>query len=287
MRCVIDTLKEMGHEVVATTNPASVKDETFDLVICSHNRVLLPLVENLSAKICISQGVVIQERLMVGAHLYYSISDEVRRMNLKTSGIDSRVIEHPLKIPENPKPINKKLTNILVIRGSSYGGNNFTAFLGKKYNLRVSNMDQPIEPQIEWADLCISLGRGALQAMSYGRVALVADHRTYLGRPMADGILKPGDGTYDRLRAYNLSGRACKINPTRAWIERQLEDYDPAIGEWGRELTKKNNDRRIVVGGMVRDAAPVIRVKQRMRSGINESYDTFHDYLIKNVKAGP
>jgi len=36
MRCVADTLAELGHEVIATADPGKRAAEHFDLILCSH-----------------------------------------------------------------------------------------------------------------------------------------------------------------------------------------------------------------------------------------------------------
>jgi GT2 family glycosyltransferase/predicted SAM-dependent methyltransferase len=226
MLTVADCLVEMGHTVTVSNEPEKCVDKKFDLIICSH--LLHRIKKNPAFKICISHGLVNDEILYPGADRYISITPEVKSHNLKY-GVYSEVIPQPIQVHKTPilfnsaiKPPNEELKNILVIRRHKNKPCPF-AFLGEKYNLKYSDPNKPIEDQIKWADLCITLGRGALESMAYGRPVLVADNREYMG-PLGDGYVTVLN--IDEIAKHNFSGRRHRHQLTKEWIEGEIAKYD-------------------------------------------------------------
>jgi GT2 family glycosyltransferase len=240
-RTVRDVLIEMGHEVVLSNEPEKYVDEPFDLIICSH--FMHRIKDNPAPKIQISHGIVNDEGLHPGAQKYISISEEVKAWNLKY-GIFSEVVPQPIPIPRGPiKPPNKTLQNILVIRRHENEPCPFK-HLGEKYNLRYSDPDTPIENQIRWADLCISLGRGALEASSYGRPVIVADNREYMGS-IGDGYVSRDN--IDGIAKNNFSGRRYRHEVTREWVLQEISKYNAPDGEFLREYVKEHHEAHKIV----------------------------------------
>ena len=158
MQCVSDTLIELGHTV--TTN---VNDEC-DLIICSHDISLLK--SRLEKKVFISHGVILEEACPKGADRYISISEEVRAVHT-ANGFNTDTIGQPIVIKKRVQP-GFFLRNILIIRREEQLLKDPFDFLFDQYNVKVSDPNIPIEDQIAWADLCITLGRGALESMAQG-----------------------------------------------------------------------------------------------------------------------
>ncbi len=251
MRTVINALESMGHEVMATIEPKKYINEKFDLIICSH--LLKEIKDNPARKVFISQGIIGDEHMIVGADQYVSISHEVREDNL-WRGIDSKVIGQPIVIGEQIPP-GKELKNILIIRREPVKVDPFT-FLSEKYNVRVSDLRVPIEGQIAWADLCITLGRGALEAMAQGKPVLVADNRHYIGA-YGDGYVNQ----YNILEIAknNFSGRHYKYTLTREWIEKELAKYNPDDSDFLYGWVKDNHEAGMIVRQYL-NLAPGIKV---------------------------
>lgn len=260
MKCIADTLKAMGHKVTATNNPASVYRRKYDLIICSHNAILRQLIEHPAIKVCISHGTIAPERLTYGAHLYYSISEESRAFNFSNSGINSRVLPQPVSIPTSVPHVNACLKNILIIRRYPFPGKDPFDCLKAKYTVRVSDPSRPLEPQIEWADMCITLGRGALQAMSFGRLVLVADYRNYMGRAYGDGYLH--EGNIQEIAINNFSGRRYRHEPTPAWLAAEVARYEPDDAIYLRRYVSERNNNYRVVAGILKDAEKILRVRK-------------------------
>ena len=251
MRCVIDTLKSMRHEVIATTSPKQYINEKFDLIICSH--LLNEIKDNPAKKIFISHGPIPDEFFKRGADRYISISEEIRDAQKEREGFYSEVIPQPIVIPPHSYP-NKELKNILVIRREPSGFDPF-AFLKEKYNLRYSDLNTPIEEQILWADLCIGLGRGAIESMAFGRLGLVADNRPYIGC-FGDGYVTPEN--IKEIAKCNFSGRRFKHPITREWIENELAKYNCEHSIHLHNYVKETHDAKTVVLQYIRPNPKII-----------------------------
>jgi len=249
MKCIIDTLKSMGHEVIATTTPQQYIKEKFNLIICSH--LLNEIKDNPARKVCISHGLIPAEYFVKGADRYISVSEEVRNAQLDR-GFSSEVIGQPIIIPQYSNP-HVKLQNILVIRREPVKYDPF-AFLKEKYDLRYSDLDIPIEKQIQWADLCITLGRGALEAMSYGRPVLVADNRSYIGN-YGDGYILPAN--IHEIAKCNFSGRRFKCTVTKEWIEEELTRYRQEHSIYLYEYINENHEASRIIRQYIRPESKI------------------------------
>jgi len=232
MKCVIDELKNQGHTV--TTD----KNEQCDIMICSHD--FDKSIE--TTKVFISHGILDAERCRPGADRYISISEEVRHIN-KMRGFNSDVINQPVKILERSK-INNTLKNILIIRDVENLISDPFVFLSKKYNVKNSDMSIPIEDQIKEADLCITLGRGALESMAQGVPVIVADNRHYMGA-IGDGYLNAVN--INEIAKHNFSGRRFRIPITEEWILSELEKYNPDDSRFLHNYVSENHNVKNIV----------------------------------------
>ncbi len=239
MRCLINALEKVGHEVIATSEPKKYNGFNFDLIIYSH--VVSDMSSIQTRKIHISQGIISDEFFAPGADAYVSISEEIRDHHLK-KGIDSFVIGQPIKIWDRKQP-GDELRNILIIRNRPVENDPFF-FLNEKYNVRASDINKPIEDQITWADLCITLGRGALESMAQGVPVLIADNRDYIG-PCGDGYVTTEN--IKEIAKNNFSGRRFKFALTREWIEEELAKYNPNDSKFLYEYVKQNHEDRIII----------------------------------------
>jgi len=232
MKCVIDTLQAMGHEVVATSDPRP-----------------------LAAEALISHGRIGDEVFLEGADRYVAVSEEVRTSNRFDSGIDSEVIGQPIEI-RPIRPPGQTLRRILVIRRGEVDYDPF-AFLAGEYDLRYSDPERPIEDQIAEADLVIALGRGALEAMAQGKPVIVADNRKYMGGAYGDGYLT--EAVLHESARCNFSGRRFSIPVTREWLRKELAQYDPGDSERLHHYVSAHHEAHRIVKHYI-DPAPRIRL---------------------------
>ena len=245
---VAETLRAGGHSVLLTDRPGLIANHHFDLIICSHHDILEKIKSNPARKICISHGIIGDETLHSGADRYISVSEEVKEHN-RFHGIKSEVIGQPISIGEQARP-GQELKKILIIRRMVYTREDLFAFLSDKYEVRESDIDIPIEEQIAWADLCITLGRGALESMAQGKPVLVADNREYIGAK-GDGYV---DGSNIReIARCNFSGRRFQHPITREWIEGELSKFNPADSDILYRYVKEHHDAEAIVNRYLRE----------------------------------
>lgn len=251
MKSIIDTLRAMGYDVTATNTPETVINQHFDLIICSHNKILNKIKHMKAPKVCISQGIIEPEQLHTGATKYYSISEETKLKNLEL-GINSEIIGQPVQIP-TIQPINSTLKNILIIKNITSNETNPFKSLHTKYNVKYSDSSIPIEEQIKWADLCISLGRGAVSAMSLGRPVLVADNRGYIGN-VGDGYITKDN--VNEIAKNNFSGRRYRHPITDEWLFSELNKYNVNDSMFVYNYVKLNHNIKTVVHKILVDMEP-------------------------------
>jgi len=233
-KTLIDGLKEAGHEVVHSGE--------CDLIICSHREPFAAIKDNPAPKVFISHGLINDEAFQLGADRYVSVSEEVRQFRLKTMGIDSLVIGQPIDIHERKWP-SSKLEKILIIRKETPDPDHFE-WLSEKYEVRISDQSIPIEDQIDWADMCITLGRGVLESFAQGKPVIVADARSYIGA-LGDGYV--GWNNVLELAKCNFSGRRYRYQITREWLEGELNKYDPVDGIMLHKYVEKNHDVKKII----------------------------------------
>lgn len=285
MKCIIDNLKEMGHSVTAASKPGNVGNahfyeaikQRYDLIVCSHREILSELGNNDAPKICISQGLVGPETFIRGADFYYSISEEARLNNRDKFGIDSQVIPQPLNIPRRVKPVNSSLKNILVVRRYPVDGCDPFEVLKGKYNVRISDKSKPIAPQMEWADMCVTLGRGALEAMALGRTVLVADKRHYMGKALGDGYVNSQN--IFEIEKNNFSGRRNRCDITPDWLLSEVAKYNSEDANFLRDYVKSKCDAQQILCKLIKDAYPALKYR-------NVELSSFHDYIIHKIPHG-
>ena len=246
-KTVIDTLLSMGHTITATSNPAEYTHVGFDLIICSHGEILDKIKANPAPKVCISHGTIEEEKMQPGADRYIAVSKEVQDFN-RNRGFESEVIPQPIAIGKQTRP-GKQLKNILIIRRYPMTDDPFE-FLSEKYNVMESDIDKPIEDQIALADLCITIGRGALEAMAQGKPALIADNREYIGAK-GDGYVTKDN--ISELAKCNFSGRRFGHPLTREWIEGELSKYSPDDSDFLYEYVKQNHRADLIVGRYLKE----------------------------------
>lgn len=239
MQTLIDGLVEEGHEVTGTTQP---QNGDYDLIICSHRDQFQAIKDNPAQKVFVSHGLINDEAFQLGADRYVSVSEEVRQFRLKSIGIDSEVVPQPIKILERKWP-SSNLEKILIIRRYKIEDDPFE-WLFEKYDVRISDPSTPIEDQIDWADLCITLGRGALESFAQGKPVIVADARDYIG-VVGDGYVTWRN--IEEIATCNFSGRRYRHPITRQWLEGELAKYNAADSVMLHKYVSRNHDVKKVI----------------------------------------
>ncbi len=193
------------------------------------------------------------EQHSCGLDAYVAISDEVWN-HLQSRGVSSTVIHNGVNCDRyKPRtPINRELKTVLslVQTGPAMGMvKRVCKKLGLKY-LHCHKINTPtwdIENLMNEADLVVSLGRGAYEAMACGRAVVVLDSREYAGEGcLADGIVT--EGNWQELLKFNFSGRRYRIEYDDADLIAEFAKYTSAMGEVNRQIALETFNIRHQVG---------------------------------------
>ncbi len=233
-------------------NPMEFYPE-YDIILINHNQCLYEVLDQhiRGPKVFTSHSVYAPiEEPRPGADFYVAVSEEVAA-KMVLFGFAPKIIRNPIDLerfkPVNP--LNEKLTNVLVI-SDSLSGIRLCRLACKllEVNMEFCGKVKPrfnMEEQINSADLVISLGRGAYEAMACGREVLVFDYRDYMDIGWGDGIITAEN--FQNLTRHNCSGRHHKY----VWDPQQLADimrgYSPEKGARNRMLAEKNLDVKEIV----------------------------------------
>lgn len=207
-------------------------DDEYDILIINHRTCFRHLQDIKGFRVFTSHGVFLEmETPLAGADYYAGISEEVVErfkmygMNLIRNGIDC----------ERYKPYrdSQSLSRVLslcqgdkataIVKGACEKlGLEFTQSLGK----------WAIEEDINNADVVITLGRGAMEAMACGRAVIPFDYRWYAGEMFGDPIVTSDN--YRVIMENNFSGRTFKKDYTVDSLAQEIQKYTVKMGETNR-----------------------------------------------------
>lgn len=217
----------------------------YDLMLINHNTCLRAVQGIPGFKIFTSHGIYPQlEQIEHGADAYVSISEEIHQ-HLINKGQASTIIHNGVDCrkfrPING--INEKLKNVLCMCQDATAAE-YVEEACKQLNIGIDFVRYPThlsfktEEKINKADLVVSLGRGAYEAMACARSVIVFDMRMYSPLRTADGIVNQ-ENAKDILR-NNFSGRRFKLEWGVEDIIRELKKYDPDIATFNRNFALEN-----------------------------------------------
>lgn len=134
---------------------------------------------------------------------------------------------------------NEKLKNILYLSNTDYqGGLDFVKEACEGYNLTwIEENRFDIENLIDKADLVISLGRGALEAMASGKNVIYGDLRNDFMTEFRGGGMITSE-TYEDFKTgeWQIDRKVMTINGLR----NELKKYNPEFGRFNREMILKD-----------------------------------------------
>jgi len=245
-------MRERGHDVDVFTFSSGemskkikcvekLKKE-YDLLLISHNTCLRFLQDVKGFKILTCHGKYPDlEQPEQGADAYVAISEEVQK-HLSNRGYGSKIIWNGIDcVRFSPqKPINKKLQKVLSLARTEHA-NNIVMLACKSLGVDLEVL-QPntwnVEKKMQDADLVVSLGRGAMEAMACGRAVIVFDARGYMRfESRGDGII---DGNAEELLRCNFSGRRYNIPFTPETLAKEMQKYRQDMGKTNRLFAVKH-----------------------------------------------
>lgn len=230
-------LQKQGHEVrVYTKQKGMVSqmlgdmmtdniDDGYDLALINHNSCI-----DVKAKVKIftSHGTIPPlEQPVEGADEYVAVSENVaEKYKLK------HIIKNPIdtELFKPTSDIRDKPEVILNITNEKFN-------LPYKF-LSPTRSEYSTPTLMNKADIIISLGRGALEAMSCGRNVITWDNRGYWGQ-RGDGYLSD----FSKLKG-NVAGEYRRTNID---IQQEILKYNKEQGKLNREYILKNHDVKLIV----------------------------------------
>tara|TARA_Y100000356_G_scaffold57190_1_gene46297 strand:+ start:2945 stop:3862 length:918 start_codon:yes stop_codon:yes gene_type:complete len=272
---LVEELHRRGHEVgvmCARNRKGMVSDliesnlgirtniisKEYDACFISHNSMIsqlysLGINHGTVYQICHGTTPSLEQPTDVKGVRFISISEEVQEHLLKKD-YNSELIVNGIDLDRfKPTKINKELQNILSLSQSD----RLNKFLQKicdrygynfKHHNKFLNPVFNIEEEIADADLVVSLGRGAYEAMACGKNVLIADWRAYQNA-MMDGMVT--EDNISRFISNNCSGRTERRGIDEASIVEELMKYSLANGEANRKFAEKNLNIKDKVDRMI------------------------------------
>ena len=178
------------------------------------------------------------------AHAYVAISEELVEHIREVSGKDATCIVNGVDCDRfSPgHPIGATLKRVLSLShdqdlnqrmGKAFANRGITMLSLNKF----VNPVWDVERYINQADMVVSLGRGAYEAMACARPVLVLDQRK--GRPLkGDGLILP-ENMQEFLRC-NCRGQAFQYTDVEEMVEMAIAGYTPSLGTWCRQFALEN-----------------------------------------------
>jgi len=251
---IVKELQRLGHDVeVYTRNKGRVSallptvdvpKPKYDLLLINHNKCLDDLEKIEGYKIFTSHGVYPElEQPVIGADKYISVTEEVAD-HLVSLGYSNYIILNGIdtdrfNIKTEPNDTLQKVLCLAKGEEAAELVKQACYEMGLKFAW-INNFAQT-EKAMNEADLVVSLGRGALEAMACGREVLILDSRAY----MKQGII--GDGLFrinkaDTIRERNYSGRALKLRYDLETLKAELRKYNKSEGLKNRQYILDNHN---------------------------------------------
>jgi glycosyltransferase involved in cell wall biosynthesis len=111
-----------------------------------------------------------------------------------------------------------------------------------------------IRSELMVADIVVTIGRGAIEAMACGRPVVL------LSAAGGDGLLTPA--TAAQALTHNYSGTMRRTVPSAKELADELRQATPALGEWGRKWVEEHHDARLLVPQLVAVYSQAITASQ-------------------------
>jgi len=237
--------KDFGIRIV-TKKEIIAGSQKYDVIFANHSTTVKFLRESKAGFIIQTcHGVTTAlEQPSPFAHAFVGVSRELVDHIKDVSGKESVCIVNGINCRRfSPvKPIGKYLQKVLSFSHDQELNDRLCLAFNKrgiafKTLNKFVNPVWDVEKHINQADMVVSLGRGAYEAMACGRPVLVVDQRR--GRPLkGDGIILPEN--IDELLHYNCRGQAQLNTNVEAMVDEAIEAYSPDLGAWCRQFALTN-----------------------------------------------
>lgn len=245
-------------EIPVTNNLLDFQDEKFDIIHAQHSLTALAtrLVFPLTPMVLMAHGMVpvLEQpfRVDLGISGYITGSEGTKNHLIKNYSITPEKIEVIGNFIDTEKfylknALNEKPRKLLFLSNHNREKiRNIIQESCQDLEIEFSHAGLPenpvrnVENYINQADIVVSLGRGALEAMACGRNVVVYD-------------INGGDGWVDEnnfyeLRKNNFSGNRYKLDYTVDDLKKEILKYNKTTGKNLRELVRKEYSKEVIIG---------------------------------------
>ena len=315
---ISEEIKKLKN-VTATNNLEEIKNVKFDILHIHHN-VNAYLVREYFPKVpalMVIHGVLPEfeqpPEMNLGISRYIAVSEEVKEYLIKNYNIPESKIEIIYNWVNTNKfkkktDINKVPKKMLVV-SNHYLGEHKEIYeaVCKKRGIELLHVGLPensvtnVEDYMNDNDIVITLGRGAMEAMSLGRNVIISDIHGM------DGMLTP-EIYFESIKS-NLSGRRFAKKLTVENFEKELDKYSISNGSEMQKIARKYHNREKNIKNILKQYEGILSSKVSIdknfkkimvelkvlsrASGLRESHiynleltkKNLEDSSLKNVKA--
>ena len=237
-------------------NLEKIAEREYDCIIAQHN-VLALMIRSKKPQvpmIFISHGILpfLEQPPSIDINIqkYIAVSEEVKNNLILNHHVPSQNVEIIRNFIDTERffpqgEVNEKPRTILFM------SNKYTPKIYKVIKNACSNLKSKLiiigryrsvfdtENYINKADIVISLGRGALEAMSCGRAVIVYDYQG------GDGMVT--ENNINKIRKNNFSGRRFKKDYDMADLIQEIKKYKKSMGKINREIILKDHNAMLSV----------------------------------------
>ncbi len=255
-----EQISSFGIKVVSDIR--LIENEKIDVIHAQHNTtaILARSIFPETPMIFMSHGVLPELEQVpsvdIGISKFLAVSEEVAN-NLEVRG---KIRKNKIEIIRNfvdtdtffcKKKLNTKVKNLLVV--SNHFTEKFKHIVeetSKIMELNIVHVGYPdnsvenVQDYINDADLVITLGRGAIEAMACERSVIVYDVHG------ADGLVD--ENNFFEIRKNNFSGRRYKINFSTHDLEKEILKFNPDLGRELRKIILEENSKSVIIDKLER-----------------------------------
>jgi glycosyltransferase involved in cell wall biosynthesis len=250
-------LGTIANKIIATCETIKITDElqkirniNFDIIHAQHNitaiqaRVFFPKTPMILNVHGVLPALENPPFINIGLSYYVVVSEEIQK-KLIYKGIQTDKIKIIRNFIDTKRfstktAINNKLKKVLIISNRLHKNTKTIITRAcKKLSLDyffiggIGNCVWNTEHHINNVDLVITLGRGALEAMSCGRNVIVYDYNG------GDGMITPE--SYNEIRQKNFSGRRYSLMYNEQDLMQELCKYTSSFGNTNRKIIENNH----------------------------------------------
>ena len=250
---VSDEIEKLGIGVATETEV--LKNENFDIIHVQHNSTAAMVSRYFPAvpRIYMCHGTMprLEQPPRMIFDRYFAIGKNTREHLIKRHKINAEdivIVRNWIDMERfsEKKPVRQKPEKLLVISNHFFEKNRkIISDACRELSIDFEHIGMPDRPvrdmenYINQADIVISMGRGALEAMACGRNVIPFD--------ISGGEEMVTEENFGQLVKYSFSGKCQKVRYDSERLVQELKKYDPRRGKKLRNLVMRENNKDNII----------------------------------------